>query len=198
MKVIVGLGNPGIKYSMNRHNVGFMFLNYLLEIYKIKFESRSMTSQSPLFKADKYLFSEIAQIGASSSQSQQFILVKPQTYMNKSGDAVRKIVSHYKLQASKTLIIIHDDLDIPFGKFKIQTQGPKAHNGLSDIQNKLSSMDFLRVRIGVDNRLAENRMNGEEYVLQNFTPEEQMQLPELFKKIEERFTAFLQSNNSIS
>lgn len=183
MKLIVGLGNPGEKYRQNRHNVGFMFLNYLLEIFKIKFESRSMSSQSPSFKADKYLFSEIARIGTSNSQSQQFILAKPQTYMNKSGDAVRKIVQHYKLQASKVLIVVHDDLDIPFGKFKIQIQGPKQHNGITDIQNKLQTMDFLRVRIGVDNRSAENRINGEEYVLQNFTPEEQSQLPELFKNI---------------
>ncbi len=194
MKLIVGLGNPGEKYKQNRHNVGFMFLNYLLEIFKIKFESRSMSSQSPTFKADKYLLSEIAHIGASNSQSQQFILVKPQTYMNKSGDAVKKIILHYKLKPSQSLIVIHDDLDIPFGKFKIQLQGPKMHNGITDIQNKLSSVDFLRVRIGVDNRPTENRMNGEEYVLQNFAPEEQSQLPELFKQIEVRLEAFLQSN----
>ena len=111
--------------------------------------------------------------------------------MNKSGDAVKKIVSHYKYQASKVLIVIHDDLDIPFGKFKIQTQGPKAHNGLTDIQNKLQTMDFLRVRIGVDNRPIENRMNGEEYVLQNFNQDEFTQLPELFKTIAMRFEPFL-------
>lgn len=193
MKLIVGLGNPGEKYKLNRHNVGFMFLNYLLEIFKIKFESRSMTSQSPSFKADKYLFSDIARVGASNSQSQQFILAKPQTYMNKSGDAVKKTIFHYKLRISQSLIVIHDDLDIPFGKFKIQLQGPKMHNGITDIQNKLRTMDFLRVRIGVDNRPPENRINGEEYVLQNFSLEEQAQLPELFKKIELRLNAFLQS-----
>ncbi|PIQ71597.1 aminoacyl-tRNA hydrolase [Candidatus Roizmanbacteria bacterium CG_4_10_14_3_um_filter_39_13] len=194
MKLIVGLGNPGEKYKQNRHNVGFMFLNYLLEIFKIKFESRSMTSQSPSFKADKYLFSEIAQIGASNSQSQQYILAKPQTYMNKSGDAVKKTVLHYKLKPSQSLIVIHDDLDISFGKFKIQMQGPKVHNGITDIQNKLQTMDFLRVRIGVDNRPSENRMGGEEYVLQNFIADELAQLPELFKKIEVRLEAFLQAN----
>ena len=191
MKLIVGLGNPGDKYKLNRHNVGFMFLSYLLEIFKIKFESKNMSVQSPSFKADKYLFSEIARIGASSSQSQQYILAKPQTYMNKSGDAVKKIVLNYKLIVSQSLIVIHDDLDIPFGKFKIQLQGPKAHNGITDIQNKLQSMDFLRVRIGVDNRPPENRMNGEEYVLQNFSAVELAQLPELFKKIEERLKASL-------
>ena len=198
MKLIVGLGNPGEKYKLNRHNVGFMFVNYLLEIFKIKFESTSMSTQSPTFKTDKYLFSEIARVGASNSQSQQFILAKPQTYMNKSGDAVKKTVLHYKLKPSQSLIIIHDDLDIPFGKFKIQMQGPKLHNGLTSVQNKLRTMDFLRVRIGVDSRPPENRMSGEEFVLQDFTKEESSQLPELFKKIEIQFEPFLQSKNNCS
>lgn len=187
MKLIVGLGNPGEKYSKNRHNVGFIFVNYLLETFKLKQEASSMQMHDIGFKKDKYLFSEIA-------KANNYLFLKPQTFMNKSGDAVKKAILHYKLKPSQSLIVIHDDLDIPFGKFKIQPQGPKAHNGLTDIQNKLQTMDFLRVRIGVDNRPQENRMNGEEYVLQNFTNEEFLQLPELFKKIDIRFKAFLQSN----
>ena len=184
MKLIVGLGNPGEKYSKNRHNVGFMFITYFLETLKLKHESSHLAAHSIGFKYDKYLLSEVARVG-------ELFCVKPHTFMNKSGDAVKKIVSHYKYQASKVLIVIHDDLDIPFGKFKIQTQGPKAHNGLTDIQNKLQTMDFLRVRIGVDNRPIENRMNGEEYVLQNFNQDEFTQLPELFKTIAMRFEPFL-------
>lgn len=190
MKLIVGLGNPGEKYSKNRHNVGFMFINYLLETFKLKQESSTMQHEIG-FKKDKYLFSEVAKVG-------NYFFIKPQTFMNKSGDAVKKTVLHYKIKPSQSLIVIHDDLDIPFGKFKIQPQGPKAHNGLTDIQNKLQTMDFLRVRIGVDNRPAENRMNGEEYVLQDFTKDEFSQLPELFKNIDIRFKAFLQSNNDCS
>lgn len=190
MKLIVGLGNPGDKYKLNRHNVGFLFLNYLLEALKLQLESTS-SSSNPIFKADKYLFSEAAKLSS-------FLLIKPQTFMNKSGDAVKKAITHYKIVPAQALIVVHDDLDIPFGKFKIQCQGPKAHNGVTDIQNKLQTMEFLRVRIGVDNRPAENRMNGEEYVLQNFTPEELSQLPELFKKIHIRFMAFLQSENNCS
>ncbi len=189
MKLIVGLGNPGEKYAQNRHNVGFMFLNYLLETLKIRRESESMNSQPIVFKKDKYLFSEVAQVG-------NLFLAKPQTFMNKSGDAVKKISTHYKIQTAKDLIVIHDDLDIPFGKFKIQKQGPKQHNGITDIQNKLMTMDFLRIRIGVDNRPSENRMNGEEYVLQNFIEQETSLLPELFKKIDERFKPFLQAKIS--
>lgn len=194
MKLLVGLGNPGDTYKLNRHNVGFMFINYLLVMVNLKREAANVLSQMAVFKHDKYLLSDIARFQNSSPKFQELILAKPQTYMNKSGEAVKKIITSYKLKASQVLIVIHDDLDIPFGKFKIQTQGPKAHNGLTDIQNKLSSMEFLRVRIGVDNRTAENRMNGEEYVLQNFTSEEQALLPELFKKIEVRLEAYLQTN----
>jgi len=181
MKLVVGLGNPGTKYEKNRHNVGFMFVEFL--------------SRSNPFKKDKYLLSEVCEI------DKKIVLAKPQTYMNKSGDAVQKLLARYlptpyNLQPT-TLIVVHDDLDIPFGKFKIQMQGPKQHNGLTDIQDKLRTMDFLRIRIGVDNRPLENRMNGEEYVLQNFLEQEATVLPELFKKIEERFIPFLQSENVV-
>jgi PTH1 family peptidyl-tRNA hydrolase len=140
--------------------------------------------------------SAFSKLQATSLKFQEILLAKPLTFMNKSGDAVKAIidrqVSNFKFQVSKDLIVVHDDLDIPFGKFKIQTQGPKLHNGLTSIQNKLQTMDFLRVRIGVDNRPPENRMPGEEYVLQNFTEEERFQLPKLFKAIDARFKAFLQ------
>lgn len=174
MKLIVGLGNPGEKYSKNRHNVGFMFVDYL--------------AKGLAFKYDKYLLSEVA-------KTEEYIYAKPQTYMNKSGDAVRKLIEKYvsgdQRPMTNDLIVVHDDLDIPFGKFKIQLQGPKAHNGLTDIQDKLRTIDFLRVRIGVDNRPVENRMNGEEYVLQNFSSEEFSLLSELFKNIEVRLMSHL-------
>jgi len=164
MKIIVGLGNPGAKYAHNRHNVGFMFADFLL-------------AEGDSFISDKYLLSEVA------GKKSDIILAKPQTFMNKSGDAVRKLIERF---GSSELIIVHDDLDIPFGKYKIQMQGPKAHNGITDIQNKLQTMDFLRIRIGVDDRPSENRMVGEEYVLQDFTEQEQTRLPEIFKEIKER------------
>jgi len=192
MKLIVGLGNPGEKYTHNRHNVGFMFVDYLVNMFVNR-----VTYNVERFKGDKYLKSEIATLHDTRYTLHDIILAKPQTFMNKSGDAVAACLSRYTLHDLRNeLIIVHDDLDIPFGKFKIQMQGPKAHNGLTDIQNKLRTMDFLRIRIGVDARPAENRMNGEEYVLQNFTEEEQSQLPELFKTIAERFEPFLQSKNS--
>ena len=202
MKILVGLGNPGEKYALNRHNVGFMFVEYLFSAFA-KREAQNVYR----FKRDKDLQSDIAIINvsrytlhdkqhttlrATRYTMREMIIVKPQTYMNKSGDAVAACVSRFALHDLRNdLIVVHDDLDIPFGKFKIQMQGPKQHNGLTDIQNKLRTMDFLRVRIGIDNRLAENRINGEEYVLQNFTEEERAQLPEVFERIEKRFEEYL-------
>ena len=181
MKLIVGLGNPGEKYAKNRHNVGFMFVDYMLETF-----AKRVVCNVERFTKDKYVQSEIAIL-------HEMILIKPQTYMNKSGEAVAACLTRFAIHDTQNdLIVVHDDLDIPFGKFKIQMQGPKVHNGLISIQNKLRTVAFLRIRIGVDNRPAENRMAGEEYVLQNFSEDEQTLLPELFRKIEERFIPLLQ------
>ncbi len=109
--------------------------------------------------------------------------VKTDVFMNQSGSFVKKIVSDLELRISD-LIIAHDDLDIPLGKFKIQKGvGPKLHNGLESIENTLGTKDFWRIRIGVDNRPAENRIDGETYVLQDFTKEEKESLSIIFLKI---------------
>lgn len=153
MKLIVGLGNPGEKYINNRHNVGFMFIDYLAKSQNIQFEY------------DKYLRSEIA-------RTDDLILLKPQTFMNLSGVAVKNVIKKWKLK-NENLTIVHDDLDIPLGKFKIQhSTGPKVHNGLSSIELHLKTNEFIRIRIGVENRDPEKRIPGETYVLENFSQEE--------------------------
>lgn len=139
MKLLVGLGNPGAKYEQTRHNVGFMFLDYLKQQHKL----------------DK-----------------QVQTLKPETYMNRSGIAVSRELSFYKLQPAD-LMVVHDDLDLKLGEFKIQFgKGPKLHNGIESIEHSIGSKEFWRVRVGVDNRVPDNRVSGESYVLQNFTPEE--------------------------
>jgi len=139
MKLLVGLGNPGAKYLNTRHNLGFMFLDYLQQQQKL----------------DK-----------------QIKTLKPETYMNRSGIAVAKELRFYKLQPTD-LIVVHDDLDLRLGEYKIQFgKGPKLHNGVESVEKILGTKEFWRVRIGVDNRNAENRIPGESYVLQSFTPEE--------------------------
>lgn len=160
MKLIVGLGNPGDKYINNRHNVGFMFLDFLAE---------KLLNTTPTYKKDKYVESQILK---ATFNNEEVVLAKPQTYMNKSGSAVFKLLKKYSLKWTD-LIVIHDDLDIPLGKMHIQTAvGPQLHNGLESIETHLKTKNFLRARIGVDARTREKWVNGETYVLNDFSQEE--------------------------
>lgn len=153
MKLIVGLGNPGKEYQQTRHNVGFLFVDELATKLKIEFEK------------NKYVDSEVA-------ANSDFILAKPHTFMNNSGQAVKSLITYYDLPIAN-LIVIHDDLDIPLGQYKIQhAVGPKMHNGIISIENEVKSNQFTRIRIGVDNRDPENRIPGDVYVLQKFTDDE--------------------------
>ncbi|MEJ2347901.1 MAG: aminoacyl-tRNA hydrolase [Patescibacteria group bacterium] len=151
MKLIVGLGNPGEEHKNNRHNVGFMVVDGL-----------SNEKWSSVRKFQSLII----------KKGQKFILAKPQTYMNSSGKAVKKIVDHFKIKTSD-LWVIHDDLDISLGDFKIQKgKGPRLHKGVISIEKELGKSDFWRVRVGVENRDPENRIPGEAYVLQDFKEEE--------------------------
>ncbi len=177
MFCIVGLGNPGEKYRNNRHNVGFQFIDYLIENLQI-----------PNFKTQKMLH-------VTCYMLHDLILAKPQTFMNRSGEAVKFCVTSYKLQATNDLVIVHDDLDIPLGKFKIQKgTGPKLHNGIESVERSLGTKDFWRVRVGVDARPArrsldgcgtsEKWLDGETYVLNDFLPaEKNILMKEVFLKM---------------
>lgn len=105
---------------------------------------------------------------------QDLVVKKTNVFMNESGKAVAKLVTHYRLPIP-SLWVIHDDLDIRLGEFKIQfDRGPKVHNGILSIEEELGTKDFWRVRIGVDGREPDNRTPGEDYVLQDFTAPEKM------------------------
>jgi peptidyl-tRNA hydrolase, PTH1 family len=183
MKLIVGLGNPGEKYKDNRHNVGFMFVDYLADQSTNPSTGQS-TSQSTNWKFDKYLQADICTVSYQlPTTNYQLTLAKPQTFMNLSGTAVKKLTTHYQLPTTN-LFIAHDDLDIPLGKFKIQlASGPKIHNGITSVENSLQTNNFYRIRIGVDNRSPERRIPGETYALQDFTKEEYLSLQNIFQKI---------------
>lgn len=180
MICIVGLGNPGEKYQNNRHNVGFMFVDYMVTL----FSGHAVANR----KIDATMY----------QCDNKILLAKPQIFMNKSGEVVRLIVKQYNLNPKTDLIIVHDDLDIPFGKFKIQTTGPKLHNGIESIENHLHTVDFFRVRIGVDARPSndptrsqqitneDQMIPGETYVLRNFLLNEQKELSNFFSKIVSR------------
>ncbi len=156
MKLIVGLGNPGAKYQHNRHNVGFMFVDFLNKNQDLR-----------LSTLDFHLF-------------------KPQKFMNKSGLEVKKVTKVYSLK-SNDLIVVHDDLDIPLGKFRVHFgRGPQLHNGITSIENALGAKDFWRIRIGIDNRKPESWTDGEAYVLQDFMQNEKETVTKTFPEIFQR------------
>jgi PTH1 family peptidyl-tRNA hydrolase len=155
MKLVVGLGNPGRKYEKNRHNVGFMVVDALA--------SAIVDGQWSMVK--KFQSSII-------NYKSSIVLVKSLALMNSSGRVVKNIIAHFKLKMPE-LWVIHDDLDIRLGDYKVQKgKGPKDHKGLNSIYKALGTRDFWHVRVGVDNRTSDNRISGEEYVLKNFTDKE--------------------------
>ncbi|MFA5137109.1 MAG: aminoacyl-tRNA hydrolase [Patescibacteria group bacterium] len=201
MKLIVGLGNPGKKYENNRHNAGFMFLDYLVD------SPQFLVGNQKQFVFDKYLQSEVCILSSTNDQqpatsdqhagrqnqrlttNNVIVLARPTTYMNKSGEAVKKLVKKYlsecQLLIANHLIVVHDDLDIPLGKFRIvRGYGPKQHNGIESVENHLHSKDFLRIRIGVDARQTQAyKTPGIEYVLQDFTESELPTVTNTFTKV---------------
>ena len=139
MYVIVGLGNPGRRYENTKHNVGFIALDLLAEKHSIKIKK----------------LKHKALIGEGKIGSEKVILVKPQTYMNLSGESVRSIFRYYSLEPEK-LIVIYDDIDIPLGTIRIREKGgPGTHNGMRSIINLLLDDSFPRIRIGIGSERGE-------------------------------------------
>ena len=168
MKLIVGLGNPGESYKNNRHNIGFMVLDEILKQRKIIWE------ESKIGKLEYSWF---------VNKNGKIELIKPLNFMNNSGYSVVYATKKHKLDL-KDLYIVHDDLDIKLGEYKIQFgKGPKEHNGINDIQEKLGTKDFWFVRVGVDNRDSENRTLGEKYVLEDFRNDEKLALEGVINQI---------------
>lgn len=171
--IIVGLGNPGEKYQQTRHNLGFLFLDYLTQKYQ--FDQFSLKSK----------------LQAELSVNSDFALVKPQTFMNLSGEPISKTLNFFgdsdatvMQLAQKYLLVAHDDLDIKFGEFKIQYgKGPKDHNGLASIYQYLSTADFWHIRIGSDDREGNRQIPSEKYVLQKLDSSQLIMLEKIFEEI---------------
>lgn len=170
-KLIVGLGNVGKQYERSRHNSGFLFLD-------------SLKKQIPEYKAgawqnDTKFKAEILKVPDLP------ILVKPTTMMNNSGQSVTLLKSYFKLESSEILIAF-DDLDMPLGTFKLQfAKGPKVHNGVNSVSNKLSTTDFWHLRIGIESREIKGNKGipGMQFSLANFTQMELELLGKVFKSI---------------
>jgi PTH1 family peptidyl-tRNA hydrolase len=162
MHLIVGLGNPGNRYRFTRHNIGFMVLEKLAQEFKIELTHRSFD----------------AIWGKGKTRGTDILLALPQTYMNLSGTAVRQLVAFFKADINN-LIVIHDDLDLPFGTIRLKAGGGNAgHKGLTSITDNLGSSDFMRVRLGIGKPPDKSRIEG--YVLEPFASDEELSLlPEI-------------------
>lgn len=163
--IIAGLGNPGAQYALNRHNVGFMVVDAIAD----------MASAPAFRKKFKSLVSE-CKLGST-----KVLLMKPQTFMNASGEAVREAAQFYKVSPAKVLAI-HDELDLEPFKLKVKTGGGNAgHNGLKSIQSHLGTPDFMRLRIGIGHPGAKPLVH--KHVLGNFSKAELEALPDLLGAI---------------
>ena len=175
LNLIVGLGNPGKEYLFSRHNVGFMVVDRLADDLGIRI-ARSQFD---------------ALTGDGSISGRRIMLAKPQTYMNLSGGAVSGLLNFYKLEMDN-LIVIHDDLDLPFETVRIKKGGGHGGNkGVMSIINQLGSPDFVRVRMGIG-KPARKEMT-DDHVLGRFNPEEMKALPDILVRAADAVEAILKA-----
>ncbi len=154
MKLIVGLGNPGKEYEKTRHNAGFMVIDEIAKHLNITVDTKK-------FKAV---------IGQTRIGSETVILMKPQTYMNLSGEAVREIVSYYHINVND-IVLIYDDLDLPVGSIRLRSKGSSGgQNGVKNIIQHLHTQEIPRIRVGIGK---DSRISTVDYVLGKFRDEDQ-------------------------
>ena len=189
MILIVGLGNPGIKYKRTRHNIGFRVLDEFQRENNFPDFKFSRLRQGYGGQAKKFntLISE-GNIGRK-----KVILAKPQTFMNNSGQAVKNLTIHYSLPFIN-LIVVHDDIDLPLGKIRIsKSRGSAGHKGIESIIKELRSKNFVRIRIGIKpkekpadsfvvRRARQNTKFLAGFVLKNFTKEEEKTVKKIIRK----------------
>ena len=162
-KLIIGLGNPGEKYSSTRHNIGFRVVESFIQ----------NGNYSPLQENWKHK--------CFISDNPEIMIAQPQTFMNNSGIAVSGLIRYFKIQL-QDIIIVHDDLDIPFGDIRIHNNKSAAgHNGVDSLIHHLGTGDFWRFRIGIAGK-TKGTIPGDTYVLSRFTKEEEEQLSTLINQ----------------
>lgn len=174
MKLIIGLGNVGAKYTFTRHNVGFMLVD------KIAMDN------SVTFKENSKLKSLIAKFTAD----EEIMLVKPTTYMNLSGEAMRAVIDYYKI-APENMIIVYDDLSLNLGKIRFRANGSDGgHNGIKSIIQHLGSKNFARLKIGIG---PQPPIPSEAFVLQNFDKESLEELKTILSTSEEAINFYFKN-----
>ena len=168
MFIIVGLGNPGKEYENTRHNAGFNSIDVLANKYNINIREAEHK----------------ALVGKGYIEGQKVILVKPQTYMNNSGEAVREITDYYKVDPESELIVLYDDISLPVGTLRIRDKGSAGgHNGIKSLITHLGTQVFLRIKVGVGDKIPE--MDLVNHVLGHFNKDDSEVMRESFIKAAE-------------
>lgn len=164
MKCIVGLGNPGRKYKQTKHNIGFMVIDELLHRHQWKLNKNKFNGNYAL---ERY-------------QGEKVILLKPQTFMNLSGESIRPLIDYYNIDVLDVLVI-YDDLDLPIGKIRLRQKGGHGgHNGIRSTLDHLGQKNFKRLRIGIGRPV--NAMPVVDYVLSKFSKQEQSDVIQSIQK----------------
>jgi peptidyl-tRNA hydrolase, PTH1 family len=169
--LIAGLGNPGKEYEKTRHNSGFMMTDHFFEKFRREFGFSDWEEKKKLK----------ALVSIGKTNDQKIILLKPQTFMNLSGEAVSAAVQFYKISPEE-IIVLHDEIDLPLGEYRFSVDSSSAgHKGAQNIIDTLGTQKFKRLRIGVDNR-GEKKIETEKYVLGKFSPGELKIITEVFSE----------------
>lgn len=164
MKLIVGLGNPGLEYEQTRHNMGFMCVDELAKDLNVELNKNKFNG----------LYAQV------NIKGEKVILLKPQSYINLSGEVISKFVNYYKIDIKDILIIV-DDMDLEIGKYKLRYKGGSAgHNGLKNIELLLKTNEYKRLKIGISHN---NLPDAKDYVLGKLTKEEKEKIKPIIKNI---------------
>ena len=173
VKLLVGLGNPGRRYERTRHNLGFMLLDHIADVRAIRVTDERSESL----------------IGRGQLDQETVVLAKPQTYMNNSGLAVAALVKRFQVQAAD-LVVIYDDLDLPFGRLRIRCGGSAGgHRGIMSVLQHVADRGFVRLRVGIGR--PSGGMDPVDYVLSRFLPEEQESMDGVLRKAGEAVDAIV-------
>ena len=165
MYIIAGLGNPTLQYEGTRHNVGFDVIDVLADKYNISVDGRKCR----------------AYVGKGVIEGQKVLLVKPQTYMNLSGESIRGLVDYYKIDVEQELLIIYDDISLAPGQIRIRKKGSAGgHNGIKNIIANLGTDIFMRIKVGVGEK--PKKYDLADYVLGHFSKEERELMEEGYKR----------------
>lgn len=171
MKLIVGLGNPGNEYDNTPHNIGFSVIDYLANKYNISITQNKFNGKYGMF----------------SYNNENIILLKPQSYMNLSGEVVIKFINYYKIELSD-ILIIHDDIDMNLGRIRFVIDSSNGgHNGIRNIEDHLHSKTYLRLKLGVS---TDNKNDAREFVLHKFNSDNLTVINDIYKKLDDLIDDF--------